>query len=112
MTDASLSPLYLAQSAVGPNMLIQILPFILIFVVFYFVLIRPQKRRVQQHQEMINNVRRGDSITTNGGLIGKVTKVTEDPEIQIEIAEGVRVKVMRTMIADVRVKGDAASEEK
>jgi len=78
------------------------IPLILIFVVFYFLLIRPQQKRAKEHRAMLEALRRGDRIVTSGGLVGLVTKVTpEEREIVVEIAEGVRVKVMRDMIAQV-----------
>ncbi len=88
-------------------MILQFVPFILIFVIMWFLIIRPQQRRVKAHQEMIKNVRRGDTVVTSGGIIGKVTKVTEDAaDVEVEIAEGVRVKVARAMISDVRSKSE------
>ncbi|MBD2748685.1 preprotein translocase subunit YajC [Microvirga sp. BT688] len=88
-------------------MILQFVPFILIFVIMWFLIIRPQQRRVKTHQEMIKNVRRGDTIVTSGGIIGKVTKVTEDAaDIEVEIADGVKVKVARAMISDVRSKSE------
>ena len=90
------------------DMLIQFVPFVLIFVIMWFLIIRPQQRRAREHQEMIKAVRRGDTVVSSGGIIGRVTRVTEDPEIEIEIAEGVKVKLLRTMIADVRAKGEPA----
>ncbi len=85
--------------------IIQFVPFILIFVIMWFLIIRPQQRRVKAHQEMIKNVRRGDTIVTSGGIIGKVSKVLEDSaDIEVEIADNVKVKVARTMIAEVRSK--------
>lgn len=96
----------------GGDMLLQLLPFILIFVVMYFLILRPQQRRVKQHREMVNAVRRGDTIVTTGGIIGKVSKVTEgSDEIQVEVAEGVRVQVVRQMIAEVRAKGQPAKSQ-
>jgi preprotein translocase subunit YajC len=84
-----------------------IVPFILIFVIMWFLIIRPQQRRVREHQEMIKNVRRGDTVVTSGGIIGKVTKVVEDAaDVEVEIADGVRVKVARAMISEVRAKGE------
>ncbi|MDQ0468778.1 preprotein translocase subunit YajC [Labrys wisconsinensis] len=84
-----------------------IIPLVLMFVIFYFLLIRPQQKRQRQHQELIKNVRRGDIVITNGGLVGKVTKAGDgDSEIEVEIAEGVRVKIVRGMLADVRAKGE------
>ncbi len=84
-----------------------LLPFVLIFVIMYFLILRPQQKRQKQHQEMVKNVRRGDTVVTSGGIIGKVTKVTEDgADLDVEIADGVRVKVARAMIAEVRTKGE------
>ena len=90
----------------GDNMLVSLLPFVLIFVIMYFLILRPQQKRAKAHQEMIKNVRRGDQIVTTGGLIGKVTKVTDEAELELEIADSVRVRVARGMIAEVRSKGE------
>lgn len=84
-----------------------ILPIVLIFVVFYFLLIRPQQKRQKEHREMINNVQRNDTVVTNGGIVGKVTKAGEGTELEVEIAPDVRVKVERGMIAMVRNKDGA-----
>lgn len=100
-----------APGAAGPDILIQILPFVFIFVIMYFLIIRPQRTKMKQHQELIKNVRRGDTVVTNGGIIGKVSKVVDDNEIQVEIAENVRVRVARGMIADVRAKGEPVKDE-
>jgi preprotein translocase subunit YajC len=105
-----ITPAY-AQAAASPggsDILVQMLPFILIFVIMYFLLIRPQQRRVKVHQEMIKNVRRGDTVVLNSGMIGKVTKVIDDAEAEVEIADGVKVKVVKSMIADVRNKTEPA----
>lgn len=83
--------------------LTQILPFILIFAVFYMLLIRPQQKKANAHREMLAALRRGDRVVTAGGIIGLVTKV-EDAEVQVEIAENVRVKVLRGTITEVRAK--------
>jgi preprotein translocase subunit YajC len=72
----------------------------------YFLMIRPQQKRQQEHQEMIKNVRRGDQVIMSGGLIGKVTKVSDDNELELEIADNVKVRVSRNSIADVRSKGE------
>ncbi|MBX6329493.1 MAG: preprotein translocase subunit YajC [Pseudolabrys sp.] len=93
------------------GILMSLLPFVLIFVIMYFLILRPQQKRVKQHQEMVKNVRRGDTVITNGGLVGKVTKVIDDDQIEIEIAEDVRIRQMRSMLADVRAKGEPAKEE-
>ena len=95
----------------GDNMLVSLLPFILIFVIMYFLILRPQQKRQKQHQEMIKNVRRGDTVITSGGLIGKVIKVVDDEPIEVEVADGVRVRQMRSMVADVRAKGEPVKEE-
>lgn len=88
------------------DLVLQLVPFLLIFVIMYFLIIRPQQRRVKEHQELVRNVRRGDTIVTTGGIVGKVTKATDDPEIEVEIADGVRVKLVRTMISEVRTRGE------
>jgi preprotein translocase subunit YajC len=96
-----------APAAGGMDVIMQFVPFILIFVIMWFLIIRPQQRRVRTHQEMIKNVRRGDTVVTSGGIIGKVTKVVEDStDVEIEIADGVRVKVARAMISEVRSKSE------
>ena len=88
------------------DVIIQFVPFILIFVIMWFLIIRPQQRKAREHQDMIKAVRRGDTVVSTGGIVGRVTKVTEDPEIEVEIAEGVRVRLMRAMISEVRSKGE------
>ncbi|WP_306228400.1 preprotein translocase subunit YajC [Bosea beijingensis] len=87
-------------------MLIQLVPFLLIFVIMWFLIIRPQQRRAKAHQELIKNVRRGDTVVTSGGMIAKVSKVVDDGELEVEIADGVRVRIVRGMIQDVRSKGE------
>ncbi len=103
-----------AQPAVGGDansMLMSILPFLLIFVIMYFLILRPQQQKAKQHQEMVKNLRRGDSVVTAGGIIGKVTKVVDDEQIEIEIAEGVRARLLRAMVSSVRSKGEPAKDE-
>ena len=95
----------------GSDMLLSLLPFVLIFVIMYFLILRPQQKRAKQHQDMVKNVRRGDSVVTSGGLVGKVTKVVDDDQIEVEIADGVRVRQMRSMISGVRTKGEPAKED-
>ena len=92
-------------------MLMSLLPFILIFVIMYFLILRPQQRRVKLHQEMVKNVRRGDTVITSGGLVGKVTKVVDDDQIEVEIADNVRIRQVRTMISDVRAKGEPVKDD-
>ena len=101
-----ISPAY-AQAAAGDptSTITSFIPLVLIFVVFYFLMIRPQQKRVKDHKAMIDALRRGDRIVTNGGLVGLVTSVKpEEREVQVEIADGVRVKVMRDMIGSVLTK--------
>jgi preprotein translocase subunit YajC len=97
-----ISPAF-AQSAGGGGDLTSLLPFVLIFVVFYFFLIRPQQKRAREHREMVSQLRRGDKVITSGGLVGTVTKSVDDQEtVEVEIAKDVKVNIMRTMIADKR----------
>ena len=104
-----------AQSAGGAGGLggiEQFLPLVLIFVVFYFLMIRPQQAKQKKHKEMVKNLRRGDRVLTNGGLFGTVAKVITDSEIQVEIAEGVRVRILRTAVTEVLAKTEPLSKEK
>jgi preprotein translocase subunit YajC len=107
-----ISPAY-AQTGLGgsSDMLVSLLPFILIFVIMYFLILRPQQQRAKQHQQLVKNVRRGDTVISSGGLVGKVTKVVDDDQLEVEIAEGVRVRQMRSMVSDVRAKGEPVKEE-
>jgi preprotein translocase subunit YajC len=107
-----ITPAY-AQAAGGDanSMLVSLLPFVLIFVIMYFLILRPQQKRVKQHQEMVKNVRRGDTVVTSGGLIGKVTKVIDDDQLEIELADGVKVRQVRQMVSDVRAKGEPVKGE-
>ena len=101
-----------AGNAAGPGALGAFLPIILIFVVFYFLLIRPQQKKMKQHKEMLAAIRRGDRIVTGGGIVGNVTKVIDDNEIQVEIAEGVRVRVHRGLISAVLAKSQPTGDLK
>ena len=105
-----ISEAYAQASGGTTDMLTSLLPLVLIFVVFYFLLIRPQQKKMKDHKAMIEAVRRGDMVTTSGGIIGKVTKVQEDGVLQIEIAEGVKVKVVKGTITEVRSKGAETDE--
>ncbi len=92
----------------GPqDMLIQFLPLVGLVVLFYFLMIRPQQKRMKAHQTMIANLKRNDTVVLNSGVIGKVVRV-EDREIGVEVAQGVTVKVVRGMISEVRVRGEPA----
>jgi preprotein translocase subunit YajC len=96
----------------APDAMLQILPIVLIFVVFYFLLIRPQQKKMKQHKEMLGALRRGDRIVTGGGIIGTITKIVDDEELQVEIADGVRVRVQRPAISGVLAKTDPGPQAK
>ncbi len=107
-----ISPAY-AQGAGGGggDFILQLLPIVLMIVIFYFLLFRPQQQRMKAHREMVENIRRGDTIVTQGGLVGRVTRVKDDGvEIEVEIAENTRVRVIKSTVADVRAKGEPVKE--
>ena len=85
------------------------LPIILIFVVFYFLLIRPQQKKVKQHREMLNLVKRADRVLTGGGIIGTVTRIKENDELVVEVADGVKVNVLRSTLSDVINRSEPSS---
>lgn len=91
----------------GADALISLAPFALLIPLFYLMIIRPQQKRAKQHQELIGKVKRGDTVVMSSGLIGRVTRV-EDTELQVEIAPTVNVRVVRSMISEVRAKGEPA----
>lgn len=92
-------------SAGGPTgLLVQLAPLLLLFVLFYFMLIRPQQKRMKEHQSMVAGLKRGDNVVLSSGIIGKIVRV-EDAEVGVEIAQGVTVKVVKAMITEVRAKG-------
>ncbi len=88
----------------------QFIPLILIFAIMYFLLIRPQQKKMKEHQAMVDSLRRGDQVVTQGGIIGKVSKVKEDGEIEVEIADGVKVRVVKSTIAQVLNKTEPAEK--
>mgnify|MGYP001096847748 CR=1 FL=1 len=106
----------------GSDFFIQLVPILLMFVIFYFLLLRPQQQRAKAHREMVTNIRRGDTVVTSGGIVGKVsklgdayatvevTKVRDDNEIEVEIADNTRVRVIKGTVAEVRVKGEPVKE--
>ena len=87
------------------------LPLILIFVVFYFLLIRPQQRKVKQHKEMLSNLKRGDKIVTSGGIIGTINKVADNRELTLEVAENVEIKIASGMVADLYAMPEVQKKE-
>jgi preprotein translocase subunit YajC len=110
--QGSLGSLFGGGGAGGDGgMLMSLLPFVLIFVIMYFLILRPQQKRVKLHAEMVKNMRRGDTVVTTGGLIGKITKVIDEDQVEIEIADDVRIRQMRAMISEVRAKGEPVKDE-
>lgn len=107
-----ISPAYAQAAAPGAGFdLMAFVPLILIFVIFYFLLIRPQQKRMKEHKAMLEVLRRGDRIVTGGGIVGTITKVGPDDELQVEIAEGVRVRVIRSTVTAVLAKTEPAKGE-
>ena len=108
-----ISPAY-AQAAggAGASGLEAMLPLLLIFVVFYFLLIRPQQKKAKAHKAMLEAVRRGDKVVTGGGIIGTVNKVIDESEISVEIADGVKVRVQRGLLAAVLSKTEPVKDDK
>ena len=100
-----------AGAAGGPDIFMSLLPFILIFVVMYFLIIRLQRQNAKKREEMLAAVRRGDTVVTGVGLVGKVSKVTNDHELEVDLGGGVKVTAMRSMLADVRVKGEPVANQ-
>lgn len=94
----------------GSDFMLQLVPILLMFVIFYFLLFRPQQQRAKQHREMVGNIRRGDTVVTSGGIIGKVTKVKDDNEIEVEIAENTRVRLVKGTVTEVRARGEPVKE--
>src|SRR4051812_4336249 len=95
----------------GGDMFSFLVPLVGVFVIMYLLVLRPQQKRVKQHQEMVKNVRRGDTVVTNGGIVARVTKVIDDDKIEIELADGVRAVQMKAMVSDVRAKGEPVKDE-
>lgn len=88
-----------------------LIPMLLMIVIFYFLLIRPQQQRAKQHREMVAGVRRGDTVVTSGGMIGKVTKAPDNSdEIEVELADSLKVRILRSTLLDIRSKKEAAKE--
>ncbi len=104
-----ISPAYAQAAGGGGDIFSAILPLVLIFGVFYFLLIRPQQKKMKEHRSMVENVRRGDTVVTGGGIIGRVTKVKDEATIQVEISENVRIDVVKGTLTEVRTKSQPAS---
>jgi preprotein translocase subunit YajC len=104
-----ISPAYAqAGGAPGADILSLLAPIVAIMAIFWFLILRPQQKRMKEHQAMITNVRRGDTIVTAGGIVGKVNKVVDDAEIIIDTGEGAKLRMVKSAITEVRVKGEPA----
>lgn len=106
-----LSSLFGGGGGDSAGMITSFMPLILIIVIMYFLILRPQQRKVKQHQEMVKALRRGDTVVTSGGLVGKVTKVVDDQHIEIEISDGVRVRHLRSSVSEVRAKSEPVKDD-
>lgn len=105
------TPAYAQGVGATPDMFISILPFVLIFVIMYFLIIRPQRAQMKRRSEMLAAVRRGDTVVTGGGFIGKVTKVIDDNELEVDLGGGTKVTALRSTLAEVRVKGEPVANQ-
>lgn len=108
------SPAY-AQAAGGPgavDIFSSFIPIILLIVIFWLLIFRPQQKRMKTHQAMLGAIRRGDTVVTSGGIVGKVIKAAENEDLEVEIAQGVRVKIVRSMVSDVRTKAEPVNDNK
>lgn len=106
------TPAYAQAAGAGGGSLIEgLLPLVLIVVLFWFLIIRPQNKRQKEYKEMVSNVRRGDSVVTAGGVFGKVTKVKDNNELEVEIAEGVRIRVVQDTLSQVLSKNEPAKAD-
>lgn len=103
-----ITPAYAQTAGGGSEILVTIFPFVIVFAIIYLLILRPQQKRIKEHQAMVSGIRRGDTVVTSGGILGKVTKVIDDNEVQVEIAENTRVRVVRSTISDVRSKTEPA----
>jgi preprotein translocase subunit YajC len=98
-------------AAPAPDMITQIVPLLFVTLIVYFIVLRPQARRTKEQKDSLKNVRRGDTVVTSGGLIGKVTKTVDDAEVEVEIAQNIRVRVLRQAITEVRAKGEPVKDQ-
>ena len=105
------TPAYAQSLGGGAGIVEMLLPFVLIFIIMYFLILRPQRQQMKRREEMLKAVRRGDTVVTNGGIVGKVTKVVDDNEVELQIADGVKVRAIRSLIAEVRTKGEPVAGE-
>jgi len=111
------TPAYAQAAGATPSggindILIQLMPILLLVVIFWFLIFRPQQKRLKAQQAMLASIKRGDTVVSTGGIIGKVTKAVDGEDLEIEIASGVKVKLVRSMVADVRSKGEPVNDNK
>lgn len=104
------TPAYAQGVGASPDMFISILPFVLIFVIMYFLIIRPQRTQLKKRQEMLAGIRKGDTVVTGGGFVGKVTRVIDDNELEVDLG-GMKVTALRSTISDVRVRGEPVANQ-
>ena len=105
-----ISPAYAQGAGGGTDMMLQLFPILLMFVIFYFLLFRPQQQKMKQHRAMIEAVKRNDTVVLSGGIIGKVTKSMDNGEIEVEIAPNTRVRVIKSTLAEVRTRAEPAKD--
>ena len=104
------TPAFAQGVGATPDVFVSILPFVLIFVIMYFLIIRPQRQQLKRRTEMLSAIRRGDTVVTGGGLVGKVTKVIDDNELEVDLG-GMKVTALRSTISEVRVKGEPVANQ-
>jgi preprotein translocase subunit YajC len=103
---------FIPEPSMDNSFLTSIVPLVAVFAIMYFLLIRPQQQRMKQHKQMVQNVRRGDTVVTAGGIVGRVAKVKDDDEIVVEIADNTQVRVLKSTLSDVRAKGSDSAAAK
>ena len=96
----------------GMDILIQFAPIVILVVIFWFLIFRPQQKKLAEQRKMLSAITRGDTVVTSGGIVGKVTKAVEGEDLEVEIAQGVKVKIVRSMVTDVRSKGTPVNDNK
>lgn len=107
-----ITPAFAQSPLGGGDSLISFLaPMVMIVAIMYVIVLRPQQKKAKEHQELIKNLRRGDTVYTSGGLVGKVTKVVDDEQVEIEIADGVRVRQVRSLVTGIRAKGEPVRDD-
>jgi preprotein translocase subunit YajC len=111
------TPAYAQAAGAAPaggmdSILLNFAPILILVVIFWFLIFRPQQKRLKAQQAMLSAIKRGDTVVTTGGIVGKVTKAVDGEDLEVEIATGVKVKLVRGMVADVRSKGEPVNDNK